>query len=89
MSKIDFGYFNDNNPKGMWEGIGISPTDNIIKAEFMDVIGLNGRFYLVSKVDMAFKSVEYKVGTIDVWEIISDLYPNGSGVIFANQEKTI
>ena len=88
MSKIDCGYSNDNNANGSFEGIGISPTAYIISAEFIDVIKLNERFYLFSRVEMAFKNQENKVGTIDVREIVADLYPDGSGIIFANQEKT-
>lgn len=88
MSRIDFGYSNDNNAKGSFEGIGISPTDHIISAEFIDVIRLNERFYLISRVERAFKNEEHKLGTIDVREVVADLYPDGSGVIFANQEKT-
>ena len=88
MSRINFGYSNDNNAMGSFEEIGISPTEHIISAEFIDVIKLNERFYLISRVERAFKNEEHKVGTIDVREVVADLYPDGSGVIFANQEKT-
>lgn len=87
MSKIDFGYSNDNNPTGIWEGMGASPDHDIINAEFMDVIRFNERVYLVSKVGTVFPGLENKVGTIDVREIIADLYPDGSSIIYSNQEK--
>ena len=88
MKKIHFGYSNDNNPTGSFEGMGASRNKDIIDSEFIDFMELNGRFYLISKISSTFRGQEDKIGKIDVREVIADLYPDGSGIIFANQEKT-
>lgn len=88
MKKINFGYSNDNNPRGSSEGIGASPNLDIIDSEYIDFVRFDDNVYLISKVGMVFKGQENKVGTIDVREVIADMYVDGSGIIFANQEKS-
>lgn len=88
MKKINFGYSNENNPHGSHEGIGASPNYDIIGAEFIDFVQLDNSVYLISRVGMVFKGQEDKIGTIDVREVIADMYNDGSGVIFADQEKS-
>ena len=80
MKKIDFGREESNNPKGSFEKIGTD--DGVISAELLDIIGVEGNNYLITKIiDDYNKNNE---GTIYVKEAIVDLYADGSTVTFVN-----
>ena len=56
MTKIDFGYENSMNPKGMFEGVGISgETNGAIYGEFLGVFQMDGMNYLAARTTEAFK----------------------------------
>lgn len=56
MTKINFGYENSMNPKGMFEGIGISgETKGAIYGEFLGVFQMDDMNYLAARTTEAFK----------------------------------
>ena len=84
MTKIDFGFENSMNPKGMFEGIGISgETKGAIRGEFLGVFQMDDMNYLAARTTMAFK--DEGIGQIVVRRALADLYHDGSGNLFIDQ----
>lgn len=90
MKKIEFGYSNDYNPKGSWEGIGIKPGLLLTDAEYYGAIKYDGNSYIVAKViEDEYGKFPHMLGNFIVRPAIADLYADGSGVIFLDQEESI
>lgn len=84
MQKIDFGYENSMNPKGIFEGIGISSgSKGAVSGEFLGVFQRDGMNYLVARTTMAFKGEG--IGQIVVRRALADLYHDGYGNLFIDQ----
>ena len=59
MKKIDFGYANEDNPLGAFEGIGLGQTENgkaygPITGKILGVVSIDESDYLVAETIMAF-----------------------------------
>ncbi len=87
--KIEFGHSNDKNPSGSWGGIHISPELPLLSAEYYGAIGLEGKSYIVAKVvEDEYKRYPELLNNFIVREALVDLYRDGSGVLFLDQQKS-
>lgn len=77
MKKIEFGFSNDLEPKGSWEGIGIAPGNMLTSGEYYGAISIDGDSYIIAKASDKFISRQ----------ALCDIYADGSTVIFLNQEQ--
>lgn len=86
MKKVEFGYANESNPRGSFEGIGLAEgAKGAVAAEFVDVMRMNGSNYLITRITEVFKSSEQDVGKIDVRRALVDLFSDGSSLMFLDQ----
>lgn len=90
MKKIEFGYSNDDNPKGSWEGIGICNGEMLLDGSYYGVIGINGDNYIVSKItDLEMNSnVPQYSNNFVVRKAMCDVYKDGSAVLYLDQDKS-
>ena len=90
MKKISFGHSNEENPKGSYQGIGINPGLSLTEADYYDTLKYENNSYIIAKVtEDKFGHYPNLVGNFIVRPAIADLYHDGSGVIFLDQEETI
>ena len=90
MKRIDFGFSNDFDPKGSWEGIGIKPGLLLTNAEYYGAIKYETNSYIVAKVGKdEYGRFPHLVDKFIVRPAIADLYVDGSGIIFLDQEESI
>ena len=90
MKKIEFGHSNDFNPKGSWEGIGIKPGLMLTEAEYYGTIKYEENSYIVARVTKdEYARFPHLLGNFIVRPAIADLYADGSGNIFLDQEESI
>lgn len=90
MQKIEFGFANEANPKGTWEGIGIKPNTLLTEADFYGTVKLERDSYIIAKVtEDKYNNYPQLVGKFLVRPAIADLYPDGSGIIFLDQEQSL
>ena len=90
MKKIEFGFANDKNPNGSWEGIGIRPGLLITEAEYYGAVKYEDNSYIIAKI-VKDDSKRYPdlVGNFMVRPAIADLYKDGSGIIYLDQEQSL
>lgn len=89
MKKIKFGYATEDNPHGAWEGIGIKPGLLLNSAEYYGVVKYENNSYVIAKViEDEYGRYPELVGNFIVRGAIADLYPDGSGTLFLDQEHT-
>lgn len=81
---IEFGTEDSLHPVGIHEKMGL-PT-GAIEAEYIGTISINGDNFIVGKVTECFDKKEDKDGKIIVRECIPNVYSDGSGCIFLNQQ---
>lgn len=90
MKRIDFGFSNDFDPKGSWEGIGIKPGLLLVNAEYYGAIKYETNSYIIAKVGKdEYGRFPHLEGKFIVRPAIADLYVDGSGIIFLDQEESI
>lgn len=87
MKKIQFGFSNDNEPKGSWQGIGIRDGLLLTDAVYYGAIGFDGNNFIVAKVDKdEYGRFPNLVGKFIVRDALVDVYADGSNTLFLNQE---
>ena len=79
MKKIYFGHTNEKNPTGSWDKIGIDPNTPIMEGEYICTVKYENDSYLIAKAD----------NKIIVRPALADMYPDGSGNIFLNQQPSL
>ena len=88
MKKIEFGHSNDNNPKGAWEGICISPDLPLLSADYYGAIELGDKSYIAAKVvDDEHNRYQELLDNFIVREALVDLYRDGSGFLILDQKN--
>lgn len=88
MKEVHFGYENSLNPIGSFEGIGTGKgLHGPVVGEYIDVISLSGEEYLISKVEVK-KDIQGSDYQYDVRRALADIYPDGSGILFLDQEQS-
>jgi hypothetical protein len=89
MKKVDFGFANESNPNGTFEGIGLAgEARGPVSAEFIDVVRLNNCDYLITRITETFKNSENEIGKIDVRRAFADLFPDGSAIMYLDQNHS-
>ena len=88
MKKIDLGFDNSIDPTGSWEGIGLNPQLPLIQADYYGTVQRDDNSYIIIKVPEDANEHLHK-GDFIVRPAIADLYKDGSGIIFLDQEETI
>lgn len=90
MKKIEFGFSNDYDSKGSWEGIGIKPGLLLTDAEYYGTVKYEDNSYIVAKVtEDEYGRFPHLVGNFIVRPAIADMYVDGSGTVFLDQEENI
>lgn len=90
MKKIEFGYANDIDPKGSWEGIGIKQGLLLIEADYYGAIQYEGNSYIVAKVtEDKYGRFPDMVDKFIVRNAVVDIYADGSSTLFLNQEESL
>ncbi len=89
MKKVEFGYSNDVNCKGVWEGMGIKPGLLLSEAEYYGAIKYGGESYMVTKVtEDKYGRFPTLLGKFIVRPVTADIYPDGGGFVFLDQEES-
>ena len=73
MKKIEFGFANEDEPRGQWEGIGIREGLLLTDATYYGAIAHNGDL----------------VGKFVVIDALVDVYADASCTLFLNQEQSL
>ena len=90
MKKIEFGFSNDSNPTGSWEGLGIKEGLMINDADYYGAIHYEGYNYIISKVvDDEYCRYPEFVGKFIVRPALCDVYADGSVTMYLNSEENI
>ena len=90
MKKITFGFNNDINPTGQFEGIGIKPGLLLCKADYYGAIGYKDSNYIVAKVVQdEFNRYPDLLNKFIVRQALCDIYADGSAVLMLNQDENI
>ena len=88
MKLIDYGHDTSNNPVGSFDGIGINEIpEGAITGEFLGIVRLNDKDFLIGRTTMAFKEDPKYIGKITARQAIVEKYPDGSGTIFIDIEE--
>lgn len=89
MKQIGFGYSNDVDPKGSYEGIGIKPGLLLTEADYYGSIKFEDNYYIVAKVTKdEYNKYPQLLNKFIVRQALCDLYADGSAVMMLNQEET-
>lgn len=87
MKKIEFGFTNEAEAKGPWQGIGIRDGLLLADAVYYGAISFNGNNFIVAKVDKdEYNRYPSLLDKFIVRDAIVDVYANGSNTLFLNQE---
>ena len=87
MKKIKFGFANDVEPKGSWQGIGIREGLLLPDAIYYGSFSYNGNNYIVAKVDKdEYGRFPNLLNKFIVRDALVDVYADGSNTLFLNQE---
>lgn len=87
MKRIEFGFANEDNPKGSWQGIGIEEGLMLTDAAYYGSIGYNGDNFIVAKVDKdEYGRYPSLLNKFIVRDAIVDVYADGSNILFLNKE---
>lgn len=89
MKKIEFGFSNDNNPTGSWEGFAINRGVRLYDAEYYGTIQYEDDNYLVAKVSNDEGNDPNFYDKFIVRPAIADVYMDGSGRILLDQEQSM
>jgi len=90
MKKIEFGYSNDIEPNGSWEGKGLKQSLLLTEADYYGVVECDGNSYLISKVtDDKYNNYPYLVNKFIVRGAIIDMYADGSSILFLDGIQSI
>lgn len=90
MKEIKFGFANDDEPKALWEGIGIRDGLLLTEAIYYGAIGHNKDNFIVFKVENdEYGHYPNLVGKFVVIDALVDVYADGSCTLFLNQEQSI
>ena len=90
MKKIEFGYANEKEPKGSWEGIGIKQGMLLTEADLYGFVKVGNNSYVVAKVTKdEYNRYQELLDKFLVRPALADLYPDGSGIIFLDQEQSL
>ena len=90
MKKVEFGFSNDVDPKGSWEGIGIKNGLLLTEADYYGCFNVADDTYMLAKVtnDEHNRYPELKDRFI-VRPAIYDMYKDGSGFLMLDQEESV
>lgn len=87
MKKIEFGFANDVDPKGSWQGIGIKEGLLLHDAIYYGSFSYRGNNYIVAKVDKdEYGRFSNLLNKFIVRDALVDVYADGSNTLFLNQE---
>ena len=87
MKKIEFGFANDVDPKGSWQGIGIRDGLLLTDAIYYGSFSFDGNNYIVAKVDKdEYGRFPNLLNKFIVRDALVDVYADGSNTLFLNQE---
>lgn len=90
MKKIEFGYSNDLNPNGSYEGIGIKPGLLLCDADYYGAIEYEGNNYIIAKVvSDEYKRYPQLLDNFIVRKALCDLYPDGSCILMLDQNEDV
>ena len=85
MKKIEFGFDNNLNPTGSWQGIGINPKVMLLDAEYIGSISIEGNNYIITKTINQTRN--YQENMFLVRNALVDLFPSGSGILYLSQNE--
>lgn len=89
MKKIEFGYANDYKPGGSWQGLGIKEGLLLADAEYYGVVNYGRDSFIVAKViEDKYGRYPQLLGNFIVRPAIADMYSDGSGILFLDQEQS-
>ncbi len=90
MKKIEFGFANEKDPKGSWQGIGINPNLMLLEAQYFGAVCYGNEYLIVAKVTKdKYSKHPQLLNKFIVREALVDLYKDGSGILFLNQEESL
>ncbi len=90
MKKIEFGYSNDIDPRGSFEGIGIKPGLMLCEADYVGSIGIQDNNYIVAKVtEDEYNNYPQLLDKFIVRRALCDLYADGSCVMMLDQNEDL
>lgn len=85
MKKIEFGFDNNLNPTGSWQGIGINPKVMLLDAKYIGSISIEGNNYIITKTINQTRN--YQENMFLVRNALVDLFPSGSGILYLSQNE--
>lgn len=89
MKRIEFGFANEQDPRGSWQGIGITEGMPLMAAEYYGAINYGKDSFIVAKVlEDKYGRNPQLVDNFIVRPAIADMYADGSGVLFLDQEQS-
>ena len=89
MKKIKFGYTNDYERTGSWEGMGIKEGLLLTDAQYYGVINYGKDSFIVSKVvEDEYGRYPQLVDNFIVRPAIAEIYSDGSGFLYLDQEQS-
>ncbi len=89
MRSVHLGYSNEMMPTGSAEGLGIKPGLMLISADYYGAFNYEDNTYVVMKViSDEYNRFPHLLNKFIVRESIYDLYVDGSGNLYLNQEET-
>lgn len=89
MKKIEFGFANDREATGQWQGIGIKEGLLLTDDEYYGAINYGRDSFIVAKVVKdEYGRYPELVDNFIVRPAIADIYPDGSGILYLDQEQS-
>ena len=86
---IRFGFSNDKNPSGSWEGIGIKQDMLLTDAEYYGIVRCGDENFMVAKVvEDEFNRFPELVNGFIVRRALAEFYPDGSSTLYLDQSTS-
>ena len=86
---IRFGFSNDKNPSGSWEGIGIKQDMLLTDAEYYGIVRCGDENFVVAKVvEDEYGRYPELVNEFIVRRALAEFYPDGSSTLFLDQNTS-
>ena len=90
MKKITFGYSNDINPTGQFEGIGIKPGLLLCNAEYYGAVQYEGNSYIIAKVtEDEYNKYPKLLNNFIARKALCDIYADGSCILMLDQNENL
>lgn len=89
MKTIEFGFDNNMEPTGSWQGMGIKEGLLLVDAQYIGSVEVDEQHFVIAKVEKdEYNRFPDLAGKFIVRDALVDVYADGSTTLFLNQQQS-